>query len=207
MCGICNHPPMGIRDFRRHMMEMHDKRCSWSGHVVTDSSTAGADCSRKNDDERCRPVQAGAAPGLGTGAESVTSGLSLHTPVNEEVNRRHLRCCRIRFNYVTNKIMEIAADKRRRLRRNREKGPWVCSDCSMPPMGDITTYRRHIVLKHDKHCSWSGHVRPFKDLDERQHMVDIIARAGQHRRAAKPSSTKPSPPTDLTVDNRASFLP
>ena len=33
MCGICNHPPMGIRDFRRHMMEMHDKRCSWS--VIT----------------------------------------------------------------------------------------------------------------------------------------------------------------------------
>jgi hypothetical protein len=72
-----------------------------------------------------------------------------------------------------------AADGSRLNRRQRERGPWQCPDCSRPPMADITTFRRHVVLYHNKHCSWSGHVRPFVDRAEADCFRGVISRAGR----------------------------
>jgi hypothetical protein len=56
-----------------------------------------------------------------------------------------------------------AADGSPLQRRHRERGPWQCPLCDQPPVGDITTFRRHMVLQHNQYCSWSGHTRPFAD--------------------------------------------
>ena len=82
-----------------------------------------------------------------------------------------------------------------RRRRRREQGPWYCSVCDRSPMGDITTFRRHMVLQHDQYCSWSGHVRPFVDDAEAVRVRGVIERAGRRpgarRRAATVQATDP----------------
>jgi hypothetical protein len=78
-------------------------------------------------------------------------------------------------------------------RRHREKGPWFCADCNHSPMRDITTFRRHVVRKHEKYCSWSGHVRPFIDQAEAERVQEVINRAGRRSVLGKRSTGDRSP--------------
>ena len=73
-----------------------------------------------------------------------------------------------------------APDGSRLHRRQRERGPWFCMECDRPPMGDITTFRRHMVLQHNQYYSWSGHTRPFADEIEAERVREVIGRAGRH---------------------------
>lgn len=80
-------------------------------------------------------------------------------------------------------------------RRNRERGPWFCGDCPRSPMGDITTFRRHVVRQHGKYCSWSGHVRPFVDEAEADRMRGVIRRAGRRSTSSAVNRITSSPAT------------
>lgn len=86
-------------------------------------------------------------------------------------------------------------------RRQREKGPWHCSECDRPPMGDMTTFRRHVVTQHDKYCSWSGNIRPFVDADEAERVRGVISRAGRRSSTVGHYGTRGSDinrPTQMT---------
>jgi hypothetical protein len=53
------------------------------------------------------------------------------------------------------------AEKLRRREINR--GPFSCPYCTRPPFQHRSGFRRHIILTHHMHCSWSGAIRPFAD--------------------------------------------
>jgi hypothetical protein len=91
---------------------------------------------------------------------------------------------------------QSARDGARLYRRQRERGPWFCADCNRPQMNDITTFRRHMVMQHNKYCSWSGHIRPFVDGAEAERIRAVIARAG--RRSSNGGQGRRFSPTRAT---------
>jgi hypothetical protein len=77
------------------------------------------------------------------------------------------------------KTRRRAVDETRLHRRQRERGPRQCIDCDRAPTRDVMTFRRHVVLKHIKHCSWPGHARPFIDQVEADRIRAVIHLAGR----------------------------
>lgn len=265
-----------IRAFRRHVVQEHDKSCSWSDDtrpfidaterdrfleavskavvekcrnklgMATGHSMTGNFNSENLDDNarcitvrtgviRCGPVPTGAPKFLpvrsSLTADAATSNscsalYELNGPKEVHDDIVQFLCFPLKFKYIDYSSLEMAdsstrkrpkdSEGRRMYRRNREKGPWTCADCDVHAMGDITTFRRHVVLKHDNHCSWSGHIRPFHNASERQRTLDVISKSGKHRKisTAKVNSDPvvqseailPSlcPEMELTVDDNIS---
>jgi hypothetical protein len=67
-------------------------------------------------------------------------------------------------------------------RREINHGPFSCPYCTRPPFQHRSGFRRHIILTHRMHCSWSGAIRPFADEVEETRVHAVLVRGGQHRR-------------------------
>jgi hypothetical protein len=66
-------------------------------------------------------------------------------------------------------------------RKQREQRPRGCPYCTHAPFTSASGFRDHVILVHQRYCSWSGIVRPFVNKEEERLAVDGVLRNSGRR--------------------------
>jgi hypothetical protein len=68
-------------------------------------------------------------------------------------------------------------------RKQREQRPRGCPYCTHAPFTSASGFRDHVILVHQRYCSWSGIVRPFVNKEEERLAVDgVLHNSGRRPR-------------------------
>ena len=78
-------------------------------------------------------------------------------------------------------------------RRIRNKGPWHCKLCDREPFHSITGFRNHTIINHGMDCSWTGVVRPARDVSHLTRITEDAKLSRGHReRDGGPKRQRPT---------------
>ena len=123
---------------------------------------------------------------------------------------RHLVCnCERSKSKVLIDMMrhKIRTQEQKIRRRQREQRPRVCPFCSHVPFTSASGFRDHVILVHQRHCSWSGIVRPFTNAEEERLTVNgVLHNSGRRSRVVVPVGP-PETRATATAATASSELP
>ena len=102
---------------------------------------------------------------------------------------------------------KIRTQEQKIRRRQREQRPRVCPFCSHVPFTSASGFRDHVILVHQRHCSWSGIVRPFTNAEEERLTVNgVLHNSGRRSRVVVPVGP-PETRATATAATASSELP
>ena len=101
-------------------------------------------------------------------------------------------------------------EAQKKLRHERNKGPWTCGLCEHQPFGSIAGFRNHTIIEHKQNCSWTGKVTASKDEDHLAALTSSV-RNSQLNRSAKrrrkeDQQKEASPPSTPSKSQQSSSL-
>ena len=76
-------------------------------------------------------------------------------------------------------------EAQKKLRHERNEGPWTCGLCEHQPFGSIAGFRNHIIIEQKQNCSWTGKVTASKDEHHLAALTSSVRNSQLHRSAKR----------------------